>query len=76
MFNHILMPTDGSDHSEKAIKRGIDLAKLCGAKVTGIHVVPDYHRTISDESSFDPALPGKMVESPALALNAFSLSSK
>ena len=60
MFKHILMPTDGSDHSEKAIKRGIELAKLCGAKVTGIHVVPDYRLTISDDSSFDPALPGKM----------------
>jgi nucleotide-binding universal stress UspA family protein len=42
MFKNILMPTDGSEHSERAIERGIELAKLCGAKVTGIHVVPDY----------------------------------
>jgi nucleotide-binding universal stress UspA family protein len=42
MFTNILMPTDGSEHSEKAVARGIELAKLCGAKVTGIHVVPDY----------------------------------
>jgi len=41
MFAHILMPTDGTDHSERAIKRGIELAKLCGAKVTGIHVMQD-----------------------------------
>ena len=40
MFAHILMPTDGTDHSERAIKRGIELAKLCGAKVTGIHGEP------------------------------------
>jgi nucleotide-binding universal stress UspA family protein len=42
MFNNILMPTDGSEHSERAIERGIELASLCGAKVTGIHVLPDY----------------------------------
>jgi nucleotide-binding universal stress UspA family protein len=43
MFKNILMPTDGSEHSEKAVERGIELAKLCRAKVTGIHVVPDFH---------------------------------
>lgn len=42
MFKNILMPTDGSEHSEKAIERGIALAKLCGARVTGIHVLPHY----------------------------------
>jgi len=55
MFKHILMPTDGSDHSERAIERGIELAKLCGAKVTGIHVMPDYPMMmIGYEGSFDP----------------------
>ena len=29
------MPTDGSEHSERAIERGVQLAKLCGAMVTG-----------------------------------------
>jgi len=24
MFKHILMPTDGSEHSERAVKRGIE----------------------------------------------------
>ncbi len=42
MFKHILMPTDGSGHSERAIERGIELATLCGAKVTGIHVMQDF----------------------------------
>jgi nucleotide-binding universal stress UspA family protein len=41
MFTNILMPTDGSEHSEKAIMRGIELAMLCNAKVTGIHVIPE-----------------------------------
>jgi len=53
MFKHILMPTDGSEHSERAIKRGIELAKLCKAKVTGIHVVPDYHMMLAYDGAFD-----------------------
>lgn len=47
MFKHILMPTDGTEHSERAIERGIELAKLCGAKVTGIHVMPDYRMMVA-----------------------------
>jgi len=54
MFKHILMPTDGSEHSERAIERGVELAKLCGAKVTGIHVMPDYRLMIAYEGAFDP----------------------
>lgn len=60
MFKHILMPTDGSEHSEKAIERGVELAKLCGAKVTGIHVVPDYQLMIAYEGAFDPAMQEKV----------------
>jgi len=60
MFKHILMPTDGSAHSEKAIERGIELAKLCGSKVTGIHVVPDYRLMIAYEGSIDPATQEKV----------------
>jgi nucleotide-binding universal stress UspA family protein len=53
MFKHILMPTDGSEHSEQAVKRGIELAKLCNGKVTGIHVIPDYHVTLAYEGALD-----------------------
>ena len=42
MFTNILMPTDGSEHSERAVERGIALARLCGSKVTGLHVLPDF----------------------------------
>jgi nucleotide-binding universal stress UspA family protein len=71
MFKHILMPTDGTEHSEKAIERGIELAKLCGAKVTGIHVVPDYRMTMAEDSAFDPALPGKMAEEARARAESF-----
>lgn len=42
MFKHILLPTDGSKLSSKAVKRGIDLAKKSRARVTAIHVVPEF----------------------------------
>jgi nucleotide-binding universal stress UspA family protein len=36
MYKHILVPTDGSELSRKAISQAIGLAKLANAKVTGI----------------------------------------
>jgi nucleotide-binding universal stress UspA family protein len=39
MFKHILIPTDGSPVSTKAVKAGIALAKEHGARVTGYHAV-------------------------------------
>jgi nucleotide-binding universal stress UspA family protein len=39
MFEHILIPTDGSELSEAAIQKGIQLAKNLNAKVTGFHVM-------------------------------------
>lgn len=55
MFKNILMPTDGSKHSERAIERGVELAKLCGAKVTGLHVLPNYRLAMAfDDTVIDP----------------------
>lgn len=42
MFKHILVPTDGSEISAKVIRKTMELAKLHGASVTGVHVVPDF----------------------------------
>lgn len=42
MFKHILLPTDGSELSEKAVDQGIRFAKSVGARVTGLHVMPQY----------------------------------
>lgn len=46
MYKHILIPTDGSELSKKAIKAGIALAKAVGAKVTGFYAAPDISYTI------------------------------
>ncbi len=54
MFKHILIPTDGSDLSQRAIRMGVELAKFHGAKVTGVHALPDYHLMIAYEGAFDP----------------------
>lgn len=42
MFKHILLPTDGSKLSDKAVKSGIEFAKSIKARVTSIHVVPEF----------------------------------
>ena len=54
MIKCILIPTDGSELSQKAVRYGVDLAKVHGARVIGIHAVPDYHLMIAYEGSFDP----------------------
>lgn len=36
MFKHILIATDGSARSERAIRLGVDLARTSGAKVTAM----------------------------------------
>jgi nucleotide-binding universal stress UspA family protein len=43
MYKHILLPTDGSELSEKAIRHGVELAKAVGAKVSGLCVVVPSH---------------------------------
>ncbi len=40
MYKHILIPTDGSGASRKAIVAGVKLAKQLGAKVTGMYAAP------------------------------------
>ncbi|AIY39258.1 Universal stress protein family [Collimonas arenae] len=43
MFKHLLLPTDGSVASEAAIKQCMQFAKENHARVTGMHVIPEYH---------------------------------
>ena len=42
MFNHILIPTDGSKLAAKGIRAGVKLARALGAKVTGVYVIAPY----------------------------------
>ncbi|MFC5519521.1 universal stress protein [Polaromonas jejuensis] len=43
MFTHLLLPTDGSPASEFAIQNAIEFAKQTHARVTGVHVIPEFH---------------------------------
>ena len=43
MFQHILVPTDGSPLSEAAAARAIAFAREIGAHVTGLSVKPRFH---------------------------------
>lgn len=42
MYKHILIPTDGSALSDKAVDAAITLAKLLGARITAFHAIEPY----------------------------------
>jgi nucleotide-binding universal stress UspA family protein len=49
MFRNILVPTDGSALSRRAIKQAVRFAKEQKARVTGLYVAPPYEpRTLED----------------------------
>src|SRR5260370_6630541 len=43
MFKHLLVPTDGSALSEAAVRMAVGLAREFDAKMTGLHVIPEFH---------------------------------
>lgn len=63
MYKHILIPTDGSERSNRAILAGIQLAKELNAKVTGLFV---------SESSYVPAVDSGLKPLAEAALAHFS----
>lgn len=49
MYKNILVPTDGTDFSEIAFKHAIELAKVHGARITGITVISELRQHDSIE---------------------------
>ena len=47
-FRHILLPTDGSDISERAARSALSLARTLGARLTALHVIPPYMPPLPD----------------------------
>jgi len=43
MYQHIMLPFDGSELSLKAVHEGVNVAKALGSKITLITVVSPYH---------------------------------
>mgnify|MGYP003352683233 FL=1 len=54
MYKHILVPTDGSKLSTKAVKQAVAFAKTIGARITAVHVSDEY-RAVMDEGFVLPA---------------------
>jgi nucleotide-binding universal stress UspA family protein len=64
MFRNILVPTDGSVLSRRAVKRAVQLAKEQKGRVTGFYVGPPWKPRGNDES-----IPYRMVSPQQHAAN-------
>lgn len=51
----ILLPTDGSDFSNKTMKQAMSFAGALSAKVIGLHVVPRFHMPRNEEDLLPPS---------------------
>jgi len=49
MYENLLVATDGSKLSDKAVTHAIDLAQRLGAKITVFHAAPEYPNPIYTE---------------------------
>lgn len=56
MFKHILLPTDGSRLADRAVTRGMGLAKSLGARVTLLTVVPEFQMFADDSVAMPVSL--------------------
>lgn len=48
MYKRILLPTDGSEASERAVLAGIDFARDAGAEVVAMTATPAFHAITAD----------------------------
>lgn len=67
MYKNILIPTDGSELSRTAIEEGVSLAKATGARVTGIHVIPEFHTFTYVPDMLEDTREGYMTHAKVLA---------
>lgn len=69
MYKHILLPTDGSPLSRKAVLAGIKLAKSLGARVTGFYAAPAAtpveYRGMLPVGYADPTVRARVIEKAA-----------
>lgn len=69
MYKNILIPTDGSPLSRKAILAGVKLARAVGAKVTGFYAAPPAtpveYRGMLPVGYSDPAARTRAIEKTA-----------
>lgn len=64
MFKHVLVPTDGSELSQAAVKRAVSFAKDASARVTFFYAQPDFPMPIYGEGALiDPTTPEQFAAS-------------
>jgi nucleotide-binding universal stress UspA family protein len=51
MYEHLLVPVDGSDLSDKSITHSLGLAKMLGARITGLTVEPPLPVLVVEQSA-------------------------
>lgn len=53
MYKRILLPTDGSDASLRAIRHGADFARTLGAEVVVLTATPEFHTFTADAAMIE-----------------------
>ena len=77
MYRHILVPTDGSRFSARAIRTAAGLARTLGARLTGLYVVAPYFPAKSGRAYASMSGFRRAVEKEAArALAAFSAEAR
>jgi len=60
MYKHILLPTDGSELSERAAREGVRFAKSINARITALHTTPVFNAPeLSGHAVYDRILEHK-----------------
>lgn len=54
MYKHILVATDGSRLSGKAVRAAVELAKALGARLTAFYAVPDFPHVYGEGYMYVP----------------------
>ncbi|MDR0735282.1 MAG: universal stress protein [Zoogloeaceae bacterium] len=63
MFKHILLPTDGTELSNKTVRHAVCFARETGARITAFFAKPEYPVTYFGEGALiDPTSPEKFAE--------------
>ena len=76
MFKHLLLPTDGSELSQAAVREGVRFAKECNAKVTGVSVIPEFHVLTFNTTMIEDTKAVFLAESRAQAEGSLALLKK
>lgn len=66
MFQHLLVPTDGSELSQATVEKAVKFASEVGARITFYYAQPDFPMPIYGEGALiDPTTPEQFAQSSA-----------